>query len=408
MAKAASQKPRKPRPDFPLFPHATGRWAKKIRGKMHYFGPWADPDGALARYLDQRDDLHAGRPAHTTRGELTIRDLVNRFLSSKRDRVDTGELKAKSFVTYHGSALVVADFFGKTRPLSTLGPSDFEAFKRFLAKGRGPVALGNEVRRTRTIFKYAYDADLIDAPVRFGPAFTAPGKRVLRAARHAAGPRMFEAAELRTILDAAQGQMRAMILLGINCGFGQTDVATLPRTALDLEAGWLDFPRPKTGVHRRVPLWPETVAAIEGAAWDRPKPKDPADDRLVFVTRQGRAWVRMRPKENPKSGQAEWTSCDVLALGFGKLLTGLGLKRPGLNFYALRHTFETVAGESRDQVAVDAVMGHDPGDMASRYRERISDERLKAVVEHVRAWLFGPEAEGGGNLVRGPASHVTI
>ena len=29
------------------------------------------------------------------------------------------------------------------------------------------------------------------------------------------------------------------------------------------------------------------------------------------------------------------------------------------------------------------------GSMASRYRERISDARLRAVVDHVRAWLFG-------------------
>ena len=46
----------------------------------------------------------------------------------------------------------------------------------------------------------------------------------MRKARAANGQRMFEAAELRKIIDAASQPLRAMVLLGINCGFGQTDV----------------------------------------------------------------------------------------------------------------------------------------------------------------------------------------
>jgi hypothetical protein len=77
-------KPRKPRPDWPLYPHRSGQWAKKIRGKTHYFGPWPAPEAALQKYLDERDDLHAGRTPHSKRGGLTMRELCNRFLSAKQ------------------------------------------------------------------------------------------------------------------------------------------------------------------------------------------------------------------------------------------------------------------------------------------------------------------------------------
>ena len=38
--------------------------------------------------------------------------------------------------------------------------------------------------------------------------------------------------------------------------------------------------------------------------------------------------------------------------------------RNGLGYYTLRHKFETVAGESKDQVAVNAIMGHVDNSMA--------------------------------------------
>ena len=43
-------KPLKPTPDFPLYAHSRGQWAKKVNGKTLYYGPWDDPQGALARF----------------------------------------------------------------------------------------------------------------------------------------------------------------------------------------------------------------------------------------------------------------------------------------------------------------------------------------------------------------------
>ena len=61
VARSARKKPTKPYPDFPLFPHANGLWSKKIRGRLYYFGAWADPEAALQKFVDQREDLYAGR-----------------------------------------------------------------------------------------------------------------------------------------------------------------------------------------------------------------------------------------------------------------------------------------------------------------------------------------------------------
>src|SRR5262245_36464233 len=103
-------KPAKPSEDFPLFPHATGRWAKKIRGKLHYFGRWDDPDGALAKYLEQRDSLHSGLTPADTSELLTVYRLVGRFLTFKKPLVDSGELTPRTFGEYTrtGKALIKA------------------------------------------------------------------------------------------------------------------------------------------------------------------------------------------------------------------------------------------------------------------------------------------------------------
>ena len=372
---STNRKPSKPHKDFPLYAHAAGVWAKKIKQRVHYFGPWNDPKGALEKYLAVKDDLLAGRTPRLKTEGATLRDLANRFLTAKKHLAETGEITPRSYESYYTTCQTVITILGKDKQLTDLGGDDFDHLRRSLAKTRGPVALGNEINRVRMLCKFAYDSGLIDRPVRYGASFKRPSRKVIRIARAKAGPRMFEAAELRTIIEAATMPLKAMVLLGINCGFGNNDCATLPVKALDQQGGWIRYPRPKTGIDRRCPLWPETLAALQKAIASRPKAKQPEAEGLVFVTKYGQGWTGA-------------TSARPISAEFRKLLTKLNLYRPGHNFYGLRHSFETIGGDSRDQVAVNSIMGHVDNSMAGNYRERIEDARLVAVTEHVRRWLF--------------------
>jgi integrase len=331
----------------------------------------------------------------------TMQHLCKTFLAMKRNRLDVGELSEYTYTSYVRACELMLIFFGRERRVEDLQPDDFEKFRMSLAQGCGVVTLKTKINGCRVVLKYASDHRLIDLPVAYGRAFDRPSEKLLRSARNAAGERMFEAAELRRILKAADPVMRAMVMLGINCGFGNTDVASLPQSAVDLQGGWIKFPRPKTAVQRRIPIWPETVTALRKAIAIRPAPVDRADADLCFVTRRGTRYVRAQQSQR---SAGRYSNVNALGRRFELLLYRLGMDdRVGRGFYTLRHVFETIAGESRDQVGVNAIMGHVDSSMAGQYRERISDERLRMVVECVRNWLFPkrkPACENSIDLLR--------
>jgi integrase len=420
-------KPAKPYAEFPLYPHGNGQWAAKVSGKREYFGPWAaDRDGKLAleRYTakitpgarsaktcplfehssgqwakkidgqtvyfgtDKAEALRKFK-SHDTQadtqvqaGGMTLLELVNRFLTTKQMLVGRGELKQGTFDDYMEVTDMLIEQFGENWAVVSIGPIEFEDLLRtYTGSGRkGLVSIADFIIRVRAVFNYGQRNGLFERPVTYGDAFRKPSKARMRIERQGKPKKLFERREIRALLKAASPQVRAMILLAINCGFNNHDCAALEEKFIDLDGQWIDYPRPKTGVHRRAPLWKATVKAIREALKSRPKPKNEAHKDRVFITRVGDSWEA----KSAITGE------------FAKLIKKLGLRDRALKnnrrlcFGALRHTFQTIGNRARDKDATRTIMAHSPlvGDMSAEYTEELPDDaRLRRVANHVWKWL---------------------
>lgn len=379
------EKPPKPWPEFPLTAHPCGQWVKKIHGKLYYFGPWADHSGALAEYRRQRDTLHGGGGVTDDAGGTTIDQLCRDFIRSRQSLLAAGELSARTLADYEATTQRFEKFFGPSRPVASLTPADFSRYMESWPDSWGAQRIANEVTRLSPVFRFGLTEGLLSSPVKVGVGFRRPSAKRLRTERAGRDAKFFGADEIRMLLDSASVQMKAMILLGINAGYGNADCARLTWGMIDWGDQWLADPRHKTGVWRAAWLWPETIAAlrdVESLAAKRTRvPEEYAD--LVFLTRYRRPWW------------VDGESGDAVSLEMAKLRKAVGVFRRGVGFYSLRHVTQTIGEQlpGVNPVTIKVVMGHADHTISAKYREQYDRSQVKAVCQHVREWLFPEKIE---------------
>jgi len=391
---ARGNKPAKPYKGFPLSAQSNGQWAKRIRGRLCYFGVWADPEAALARYLDERDDWQAGRDPRKTRGGLSLLALCNDVMADREQKLREGAIGEEHYRNLHIDCKRLLEILGEKTSVQCLTPDDFAKLRAALAKGVSPKTLEGRIARIRAVFQYGIKNELLDS-VRWGNKFEKPGRRQLQRDRNLKreqhGEYAFSAEQLQRIIEAANPQVKAMTLLGVQAGFQNVDCVELTVNAIHFEDRQIRMVRRKSGAWRVIPLWAETEAALRAAIEWRPQPKDDANADFVFITKYRNKWHR-----------------NDVAKRFKDVLDELGIYRPGLSFSALRKTFRTVADGAGDQPATFALMGHQMGDISDKYRESINDERLRAVADHVHQWLYGDDGNERGDRNEGERPSLRI
>lgn len=400
-------------------------WSKTIRGETRWIcsvnaAPTAESADRI--YRSRSTELWgeaAQDEVSESAADAEVLEVINLFLYRRQQRVDAAKMERSTFEEYKSILTDFADFsgdgdaavqgridgrgrIGEAR-LRRLTPENFDDYAASLAKRFGLHRRNKYIIVVRMMFKWASNNAGTDFVPPYGDEFSPARRSEFRRARNKRNktdPETFTPEEVRTLLAGrrieyklrktvqarlvrSSPQMRAMILLALNAGYHNKDMATMPLSVAEglLKNPWLEYSRGKTGAERRAWIWPETVTAIEKYLRVRPTPAEQFKD-LLFLTRFGKPYLA--EKRSGKS--SKWLRKDMIGNRLGELMDRLGMRRQGRRFRAFRKTYRTTASEIGDEMVIDLTMGHADSidDMRSIYTVTVLDRKLKRVSEHVR------------------------
>lgn len=415
---------------FPLSPHKRG-WCKKINGKVVVVCGHVSPDEALMLYHQKLPQILA-RQAHNASksvvhtqpitpsvtqpipvavqqvkvdASLTVKQLCGKYLAKKRADIEANSFGIQSLMSTSEAINRLSRHLGG--PVDQLKNQQFADYRHGLAKHfKSVFTLDRHISQIRAMFTWAVKNQHIDRLPPWGDSFDGATEKQLRQyqqkKRRENGVKTLTPDQIHSLIASVRIDVRAMVLLGINCALGNREVAHLTSADIDLDKGVLDYPRTKTSCERRAILWPETIVAVKEALSVRSPAAKAEWDNFVFLTPGGLPYIRTRFRDDGKV-----THVDDLTTYFRRHRekqreNGSPIEK-GISFYILRHTFRTVADELQDLRAINRVMGHAERSVAEKSYVHTTnkdfDKRLKVVSDHVWAWLYGHKSSAGTDMI---------
>lgn len=231
--------------------HKRGYWYKKHQGRFYYFYKCdEDPNGAFSLekwkhdkfFIDQGQLPPEYDPLSCTPSTtLTVKDICNYWMGSKEALLKAGDLAPRTYAEYMQTCEFLMATVGKTLPAKLCGPQRFDQIRVALAKRFNANGQGKRITQIRSMFDTAYEDHVLDERPNFGRAFRKPKAAAFRQLRNERGDQSFKPEEIHALLAVANVNLKPMLLLGLQAGFGNEDCAALPRSAI--EDGWLTLAR---------------------------------------------------------------------------------------------------------------------------------------------------------------------
>jgi len=233
-----------------------------------------------------------------------LKELCDLYLGYQNSKVMAGDLSPKHYNDQISSLEKLMSFVGPDRETESISTMDLQNYKRKLQRAYYSAhRLNLHISIMKAMFHWARKNDITETI----PNIDAISRcKVIHQEKYT-----FTSEQIKKLVLFADVQMRAMIWLGLNCGFGCTDCGLLKWTDLDFDNSRVNFARNKTGVSRNLPLWPETIRALNEV---------PRSGPLVFYSPQGHPWIGTLTKTEG-DGACKYTPVNRAALSRWLLAT---------------------------------------------------------------------------------------
>jgi integrase len=341
------------------------------------------------RKLKEQADSVVAQAVTVTPPDRTTKAQVESWKALLRGVCQSGQMSEGRFDAYCRNVGKFVDCIGEGTPIDAIDEAKLEGFFTHLS---AQVAAGKySPNYAHTLLMTAKQFISRLAELRLIPL---PGNIRSRRFRfnHSAPAKIetFTVEEVRGLLAACVGfsdRTKLYLLLMLNCGMYQNDIAELHREEVHWGKGTLTRARSKTrersGPVVTYKLWPETFSLL--------KEHRAKDGELVLTTDEGNPLVRYWLEEG------QMRRYDVIQSAWTRLAGKLGVRKVRLGMKHLRKTSASLlARHPQYKFYANHFLADSPRTVADRHYVTPSDDEFFQALDWLRGEVLA--AEGGQAL----------
>jgi len=316
--------------------------------------------------------------------DRTVRAQIEAWGTLLRGVCQSGQMSSGRLDSYSRQIEKFAEWIGPETAIDTITEAKLEGYFNHLtlqvaAERFSPAYAHNALMTAKQFISRLAELKLIPVPGnlrsrRFRFSHSAPAKI-----------QTFAIEEVRQLLAGCDGfseRTKLYLLLMLNCGMYQNDIAEMLKEEVNWTKGTVTRARSKTrerhGPVVTYQLWPETFALL--------KKHRAKDGELALTTDEGKPLVRLWLEES------RTRRYDVIQSAWTRLADKLGVKKIRLGMKHLRKTSASLLGQHQHyKFYANHFLADSPRTVADRHYVIPSNEEFFQALSWLRGEILGPK-----------------